>query len=72
MLARHENVNRRVKWFDSLSGTLHHDVLKHRVFFHALASTAQIAIEAGDELPSLAKQSHDQCFVFHDFFIQIN
>ena len=57
MLARHENVNHRVNFFDSLSGTFRNDVSKHRVLFHAVVSMVQIVIEVGDKLPSLAKQS---------------
>ena len=55
VLARHENANRRVKCFDSLSGAFRHDISKHHVFFHAVVNTVQIAIETGDKLPSLAK-----------------
>ena len=66
MLARHENVNRRVKCFDSLSGTFRHDVSKHHVFFHAVVNIVQIAIETGDKLPSLAKQSFNCCFALYE------
>ena len=69
MLARHENVNRRVKCFDSFSGAFRHDVSKHHVFFHAVVNIVQIAIETGDKLPSLAKWSCDCCFAFHKFCI---
>ena len=65
MFARHENVNRRVNFFDSLPGAFRHDVLKHHVFFHAVVNTVHIAIETGDELPSLAKQSYNHCFAFY-------
>ena len=62
MLARHENVNRRVKSFDSLSGAFRHDVSKHHVCFHAVVNIVQIAIETCDERPSLTKQSCKHCF----------
>ena len=55
MLARHENVNRRIKSFDCLSGTFRQDVSKHSMCFHAVCNLIQIAIASGEKLPDVAK-----------------
>ena len=54
VLARHENVNRRIKSFECLSGTFRHDVSLHHVFFHAVANIVQLSIECGEKLPDVA------------------
>ena len=42
------------------------------MFFHAVVNMVQIEIEAVDKLPSLAKQSYDFCFLFHECSTQSN
>ena len=55
MLARHENVNRRIKSFDCLSRTFRQDVSKNSICFHAVCNLVQIAIVSGENLPDVAK-----------------
>ena len=55
ILARHENVNRRIKSFDCLSGTFRHELCLHHVFFNAVVNIAQIGIENGEVLPEVSK-----------------
>ena len=54
VLARHENVNRRIKSFECLSGTFRHNVFLHHDFFHAVANIVQLSIECGEKLPDVA------------------
>ena len=54
ILARHENVNRRVKSFDSMSGRFRHDLLLHNICFLAVVNIVQISIENGDALPEVS------------------
>ena len=53
-LARHENVNRRVKSFDCMSGRLRHDLFLHNICFLAVANIAQISIKNRDKLPEVS------------------
>ena len=54
ILARHENVNRRIKSFDCMSEMLRHDLSLHHVYFHAVVNIVQIAIENGEKLPDVS------------------
>ena len=54
VLARHENVNRRVKSFDCMSGRFRHDLFLHNIYFLAVVNIAQISIENGDKLPEVS------------------
>ena len=54
ILARHENVNRRIKSFDCMAGKFRHDLLLHNVHFLAVVNIVQIAIECGDALPKVS------------------
>ena len=58
ILARHENVNRRIKSFDCLSGTFRHELYLHHVFFNAVVNIVQLGIENGEVLPEVSKQMH--------------
>ena len=53
ILARYENVNRRVKTFDCVSGIFRNDLILHLDYFCAPVSIAQISIEDSDELPEI-------------------
>ena len=55
ILARHENVNRRVKTFDCMSGVFRHDLSLHRDYFYAVVNIVQISIENGDKLPEISQ-----------------
>ena len=55
ILARHENVNRRIKSFDCLSGTFRHELYLHHVFFNAVVNIVQLGIENGEALPEVSK-----------------
>ena len=55
MLARHENVNRRIKSFDCLSGSFQQYVSKHSMNFHAVCNLVQIVITFSDNLLNVAK-----------------
>ena len=54
VLARHENVNRRIKSFDCMVGKFRHDLLLHNIYFLAVVNIVQIAIECGDALPKVS------------------
>ena len=59
MLARHENVNRRIKSFDCLPGTFRQDVSKHSMCFRATCNLVQIAIASSGIFPDVAKHFAD-------------
>ena len=54
ILARHENVNRRIKSFDCVAGKFRHDLLLHSTCFLAVVDVAQIAIECRGKLPGVS------------------
>ena len=62
ILARHENVNRRIKSFDCMSGVFRHDLALHHVYFYAIVNIVQIAIENGEKLPEVS--SLYKCYLF--------
>ena len=55
IMARHENVNRRIKTFSCLSDTFRHDLSLHHIFFQAVINVIQIAMKNGNKLPSIKK-----------------
>ena len=54
ILARHENVNQRIKSFDCMAGKFRHDLLLYNIYFLAVIKIVQIAIECGDALPKVS------------------
>ena len=60
ILARHENVNRRIKSFDCMAGKFRHDLLLHNIYFLAVVNIVQIAIECVDALPKVFSARESQ------------
>lgn len=54
ILARGENVFRRIKSFDVMGGRFRHDLALHHIYFFAVVNIVQIAIECGDKLPEVS------------------
>lgn len=54
ILARGENVFRRIKSFDVMGDKFRHDLALHHMCFFAVVSIMQIAIECGDKLPEVS------------------
>ena len=50
ILARHENVNRRLKQFSILSNRFRNSISKHSVCFHAVANITQLMFEENRSL----------------------
>lgn len=51
--ARHETVNARLKFFNSIKHTFRHDISLHSTVFHAVANLAALNIQTSDPLFSL-------------------
>ena len=56
IIARHENINRRVKSFACLSEIFCYDLSLYYVFFQVVINIVQVSIEEGDKLPNIISQ----------------
>lgn len=50
MMSRHETVNKRIKQFKVLSETYRHDIVSHKLCFHAIVNLTQLIIKNEEPL----------------------
>lgn len=53
IMSRHETINKRIKHFKILSETYRHDIVKHKLCFHAIVNLTQLVIKYEEPLWSI-------------------